>query len=130
PDVAAAVLLAAAGGRAGRGVAAGLLGVRAVRLARRLARPGERPPLGLATVLTGRGAAVSARAMARAVTRHHWPVAVAAAVVSRRARRAVAVVSVVDGLISWLPHRSRIGPVRHLAARRLDDLAYGAGLWA
>ncbi|SOC51915.1 mycofactocin system glycosyltransferase [Blastococcus aggregatus] len=130
PDVAAAVGLAAAGGRRGRAVAVGLLAVRAVRLSRRLARPGERPPLGLATVLTVRATGVSARAMARAVTRHHWPLAVAAGVLSRPARGRLLGLAVAEGLLAWLPHRHEVGPVRHLAARRLDDLAYGAGLWA
>ena len=37
-----------------------------------------------------RGTAAAGAALARAVTRHHWPVALAAAVLSRRARRAVA----------------------------------------
>ena len=54
----------------------------------------------------------------------------AAALVSRRARRRLLVLAVAEGLLAWLPHRHRTGPVRHLAARRLDDLAYGAGLWA
>lgn len=130
PDVAAAVALGALGGRPGRVVAAGLLGARAVRLARRLARPGERPPLGLAAVLTARATGVSARAMARAVTRHHWPLAVAAGVVSRPARRRLLGIAVLEGLVAGLPHRHEVGPVRHLVARRLDDLAYGAGLWA
>jgi mycofactocin glycosyltransferase len=130
PDVAAAGVLAVAGGRPGQAVAAGLLATRAVRLARRLARPGEPVPLALAAGLTARAAGVSARAMARSVTRHHWPLAVAAAVVSRRARRRLAVLAVVEGLVAWVPDRSRVGPVEALAARRLDDLAYGAGLWA
>ncbi len=130
PDVAAAVALAAAGGRRGRALAVGLLVARAVRLSHRLARPAQRPPVGLAAVLTVRATGVSARAMARAVTRHHWPLAVAAGVLSRPARRRLLGLAVAEGLLAWLPHRHEVGPVRHLAARRLDDLAYGAGLWA
>jgi hypothetical protein len=68
--------------------------------------------------------------MARAVTRHHWPLAVAAGVLSRPARRRLLGVAVVEGALAWLPHRHEVGPVRHMVARRLDDLAYGAGLWA
>ncbi|RBY76562.1 mycofactocin system glycosyltransferase [Blastococcus sp. TF02-09] len=130
PELAAAAALAGAGGRAGRAAAAGVLATRAVRLARRLARPGERPPLALAAVLTARSSGAAARALSRAATRHHWPVSLAAALVSRRARRRLLGLAVVEGLLAWLPHRSRTGPVRLLAARRLDDLAYGAGLWA
>jgi hypothetical protein len=55
---------------------------------------------------------------------------VAAGVLSRPARRRLLGLAVAEGLLAWLPARHRVGPVRHLAARRLDDLAYGAGLWA
>lgn len=130
PDVAAAALLAVGGGRLGRLAALGLLAARAVRLSRRLARPGERPPLGLAAVLTARATGVGTRTMARSVTRHHWPPAVAAALLSRRARKVVAAVALADGVLAWWPHRAEVGPVRHVVGRRLDDLAYGTGLWA
>lgn len=129
PDVAAAVGLATAGGRLGLGAAAGLLGARVVRTARRLARPDQPPPFGLAAGLVVRSAGAAARAMARSVTRHHWPLAAGAAVVSPRARRVVLAVAVADGLLAWLPQRHRVGPVRFVVARRLDDLAYGTGLW-
>lgn len=130
PDTAAAVLLAVGGGRSARVAALGLLGVRAVRLARRLARPGERPPVALAAALTVRSSGTAARALARTVTRHHWPLAGAAAVLSPRVRRRVVAVAAVEGLLAWWPQRHRVGPVRFLLARRLDDLAYGSGLWA
>jgi mycofactocin system glycosyltransferase len=129
PDVAAAAALATGGGRPGRLAALALLGARAVRLSRRLARPGDRPPLGLAAVLTARATGVGARTLARSVTRHHWPLALGAAVVSRRARRGLLALAVVEGLLAWLPQRARVGPVRYVVARRLDDVAYGAGLW-
>ena len=121
--------LALGGGRRGRAAALALLAVTSVRLARRLARPGEQWPLGFAAALVFRGQGASARTLARAVTRHHWPLAVAAAAVSRRARRGVLVVAVLDAAVAWWPHRARVGPVRFALARRLEDLAYGAGLW-
>ena len=39
-----------------------------------------------------------------------------------------------EGLLDWYRHRTRDpgvapGPVGHVVAHRLDDLAYGAGLW-
>jgi mycofactocin system glycosyltransferase len=128
PESGLAWALALFGGRRGRAAAAGLLAVTAVRLARRLGRPGEPLPLGFAAGLVLRGQAASGRALARAVTRHHWPLALAASG-SRRARRGVLVVAVGDALAAWWPHRHRVGPVRFAAARRLEDLAYGAGLW-
>jgi len=129
PESALAWALALAGGRRGSAAALGVLGISAVRLARRLAGPGRPPDLPFAAALIGRGTVASGRTLVRAVTRHHWPLAVAAALASRRVRRGVLAAAVVDGIAAWWPHRERVGPVRFLAARRLEDLAYGAGLW-
>ncbi len=130
PWSAAAFALALGGGRPGRLLAAGTLGVAAARLARRLAAPDRPPPYGLAAALVLRGTVAAGRTLARSATRHHWPLAAAAAVVSRRARRAAGAVAVADAVLAWWPHRAEVGPVRFAAARRLEDLAYGAGLWA
>jgi mycofactocin system glycosyltransferase len=129
PESALAWALGLAGGRRGRAAAAGVLALTSVRLARRLARPGEGLPLGLAAALVLRGQGASGRTLARAATRHHWPVAAAAAAVSGRARRALLAVVAADAAAAWWPHRDRVGPVRFALARRLEDLAYGAGLW-
>jgi mycofactocin system glycosyltransferase len=109
--------------------AGGVLGTASWRLARRLAAPGGRPPVGLATALVVRGTATSGRTLARAVTRHHWPLALAAAMVSRRARVLVAGIAVADAVGGWWPHRQEIDLPTFAAGRRLEDLAYGAGLW-
>ncbi len=127
---AAAIGLAVAGRTPGRLAAAAVLAGEAARLGRRLAVPGRRPPAGLAAVLVLRGTATAARTLARAATRHHWPVSAAAALVSPGARRLLAAVALADGLAAWWPHRDRVGPVTFLAARRAEDVAYGAGLWA
>jgi mycofactocin system glycosyltransferase len=129
PESALAWALAIGGGRRGRAAAAGVLALTSVRLARRLARPGERLPMGFATALVLRGQGASGRTLARAVTRHHWPVAVAAAAVSRRARRGLLAVGAADAVLGWWPERGRVGPVRFALGRRLEDLGYGAGLW-
>jgi mycofactocin system glycosyltransferase len=129
PESALAWALAIGGGRRGRAAAAGVLSLTAVRLARRLARPGEGLPLGFAAALVLRGQGASGRTLARAVTRHHWPVAVAAAAVSRRARRGLLAVAAADAVLAWWPERARVGPVRFALGRRLEDLGYGAGLW-
>jgi mycofactocin system glycosyltransferase len=121
--------LAVGGGRWGRAAAVGVLAVSAVRLARRLARPGEPLPLAFASALVVRGTGTAGRTLGRSVTRHHWPVALAAAVLSRRARRLPLAVAAVDAAAAWWPHRHRVGPVRFTIGRRLEDLAYGAGLW-
>ncbi|HLM06703.1 MAG TPA: mycofactocin biosynthesis glycosyltransferase MftF [Blastococcus sp.] len=112
-----------------RAAAGAVLAVSTARLARRLRTPGGPLPLGLAAGLVARGTAASGRALARAATRHHWPLAAAAALVSRRARRGLLLVAVADAAVGWWPFRHRVGPVRFAAARRLEDLAYGAGVW-
>ncbi|WP_369256531.1 mycofactocin biosynthesis glycosyltransferase MftF [Geodermatophilus amargosae] len=130
PWSAAALVLAGGGGRAGRVLAAAVLGDATVRLAHRLAGPGRRAPYGLAAALVLRGTAAAGRTLTRSATRHHWPLTAVAALVSRRARRAALAVAAADAVLAWWPHRADVGPLRFAAARRLEDLAYGAGLWA
>ena len=129
PSTALAWGLAVAGGRRGRLAAAGVLAVTTARLARRLTRPGERPPVGLAAVLVLRGSAAAGRTLARSATRHHWPAALVAALVSRRARGWVLTAALADAVLAWWPQRRAIGFARFAVGRRLDDLGYGAGLW-
>jgi len=128
PQTALAWGLALAGGR-GRGAAIGVLALGAGRLARRLRAPDEAAPVGLALQLVVRGHGMAGATLARAVTRHHWPLAVVVAVISRPARRWVLGAAAVDAVLGWWPHRHRVGPVRYAVARRLEDLAYGTGLW-
>ncbi|MGY1708454.1 mycofactocin biosynthesis glycosyltransferase MftF [Geodermatophilus sp. SYSU D00758] len=130
PWTAAACALALTGRRSGLLAAAGVLGAATARLAPRLAGPAGRPPVGLAAALVLRGSAAAVRTLARAVTRHHWPLALVAALASRRARRVVVAAAVADGLLAGRAHRRDVGLLRFAAARRLEDLAYGAGLWA
>ncbi|SDY32645.1 mycofactocin system glycosyltransferase [Modestobacter sp. DSM 44400] len=115
--------------RLGPPAAAAVLAGATARLARRLTPAGGRPPAGLAAGLVLRGTAASGRTLARAATRHHWPLTLALALVSRRARRLTAAVAVADAALAWWPRRRAIGPVSFTAGRRLEDLGYGAGLW-
>ena len=125
----AAVWLSLLAGRRGLLPAAGLLAVASGRLARRLRRPGAPVPVAFAAGLVLRGTATAGTTLARSVTRHHWPPALLAALVSRRARRLVLATALADAALAWWPHRAAVGPLRFAAARRLEDLAYGAGLW-
>jgi mycofactocin glycosyltransferase len=104
----------------------------AERLSRRMTK--VRRPRVTAAELIARGAAGAVAQTADAVTRHYWPVAALACMVSARARRTVVAVAVVEGVVDFWRHRHRDPRVRprlpgYLLARRLDDLAYGAGLW-
>jgi mycofactocin system glycosyltransferase len=75
------------------------------------------------------GTLASGWQVASLLTRHAWPVTLAAALVSRRARRIALAVAVGEGIAAWIRDRPPLDPVRYVVARRLDDLAYGAGLW-
>jgi mycofactocin system glycosyltransferase len=129
PSSALVWILAVAGGRYGRVAAVGLLGWTTARLSRRLGRPDEPAPVAASAGLVLRGALAAGRSLTRAATRHWWPLALAAAVVSRRARRWVLVAAVADGVEAWWPHRHEAAPLGFVAARRAEDLGYGAGLW-
>lgn len=129
----AAVCLLLLAQRRGATAVAGVVSVVATeRLSRKLTRLEH--PRRSAARLTTLGLAGALWQTASALTRHFWPVAAVACVVSSRARRAVAVAALAEGLADWWSHRDRDPRVRvpvvvHLVAHRLDDLAYGAGLW-
>ncbi|MDN5748655.1 MAG: mycofactocin biosynthesis glycosyltransferase MftF [Pseudonocardia sp.] len=111
------------------------LGVGAVAVGRLAPRLGVRRPRSTAARLVGLGAVGAVSQTADAVTRHYWPLSLAACLVSRRARRTVLAVAVVEGLADFRRHRDRDPHVRprllpHVVAHRLDDLAYGTGLWS
>jgi mycofactocin glycosyltransferase len=129
PWSAGAWVLALTGRPLGLLAAGGVLADASLRLAHRLAPAGGRTPVRLAVRLVLRGTAASGRTLARAATRHHWPLAGAAALLSRRARWLVAGVAVADAVGGWWPHRHEIDLPTFAAGRRLEDLAYGTGLW-
>lgn len=105
--------------------AAGAIVLVRLRLVRTLPDTPDRARL--ASALTTEVGVSTLRQGSHLLLRHWWPGAAAAAIGSRRARRAVAAAMVWD----LLDHREvglRRAP-EAFAARRLDDLAYGAGLW-
>jgi mycofactocin glycosyltransferase len=124
-----AAVWALAGVRRGQPAAALVLAAAVGRLARRLARPGEPLPLRLSARLVLRGTATAGWTLVRALTRHHWPLVVPAALASRRVRRVALAAAAADAVRAWWPHRRALGLVPFTAGRRLEDLAYGAGLW-
>lgn len=124
----AALLLAlAAQRRWSLPVAAGLSAVAAVRIGHTLRGTGQ--PVRHAARLTGAGA-VSAVAQGSALlTRHWWPLTVLGCLASSRVRRATAVAAVLDVALEHRHGTAGLDPVRYGIARRLDDLAYGSGVW-
>ena len=80
--------------------------------------------------LAGLGHLYGGARVADAVRRTWWPIALAAALVSRRARRAVLASVTVPLLLDWRQERPPLDPARWVAVRLVDDIAYGAGVWA
>jgi mycofactocin system glycosyltransferase len=108
-------------------VAATVLAVVSARLARTVSRSDH--PGRLAAELTGLGFVATAVQVSALLLRHWWPLSLAGCLVSRRLRRAVLLAGLADGLAEYVRVRPRLDPIRFLIARRLDDFAYGAGVW-
>lgn len=82
----------------------------------------------LARTLAVRGLGWAIRQESGLLLRHWWPLAALAAPFSRSVRRALLTAVLVD-LFVFLRERPGVDPVTALVVRRLDDLAYGGGLW-
>jgi mycofactocin system glycosyltransferase len=87
-------------------------------------------------VVAAHGLWSSALQLCSAICRHYWPIAMAAALLFRRARHAVLLAAVVDGVVDWATRRGNadddtkpVGLLTHIVLKRLDDIAYGTGLW-
>src|ERR1700754_248144 len=87
-------------------------------------------------VVAAKGLWSAALQLASAICRHYWPVALIAAVLFRRCRHLVLVAAVVDGVVDWATRNrnaesdvQRVGLPAYLLLKRLDDIAYGLGLW-
>ncbi|MER7684440.1 mycofactocin biosynthesis glycosyltransferase MftF [Streptomyces sp. NPDC097610] len=106
---------------------AAVLGVVTVRIARKL--DGTRHPYRLAVRLTGNGALATLAQTSALLTRHWWPLTAVGCAVSGRVRRATAIAAVADIALEYRPDQATLDPLRYGLARRLDDLAYGAGVW-
>ena len=79
--------------------------------------------------LAGLGHLAAGRQFAQAITRVWWPVALVAAIVSRRARLPIAAAFVAPALIDAARTRST-QPLTDAPFVTADQMAYGAGLWA
>jgi mycofactocin system glycosyltransferase len=97
------------------------------RIARRLSH--VRRPRTVAARLTADGLAATAGQGMALMLRHWWPLTVIAAAASARVRRAAVLAAVADTVWEWVRVRPQLNPVQFALARRLDDAAYGAGVW-
>nr|WP_244633596.1 mycofactocin biosynthesis glycosyltransferase MftF [Aeromicrobium sp. CFBP 8757] len=91
--------------------------------------PGGVTPTERVAIVAGSVRTTSAQGAALAL-RHWWPVAAAACVVSRRARRFVAVAGAADAVVARARADTTLDVGRFALARRLDDVAYGTGVWS
>jgi mycofactocin system glycosyltransferase len=87
-------------------------------------------------VVAAHGLWSAALQLASAICRHYWPIALIAALLSRRCRQVVLVAAVIDGVVDWITRNGnaeddtkRVGLLSYILLKRLDDIAYGAGLW-
>lgn len=109
-------------------VALGLTSFAAIRIASKVGARSEHP-LRLGAALAGTGALAAVSQGSALLIRHWWPLTVVASLFSRRVRRAAAVAGIADAVLEYRRTGADLDPVRFGVARRLDDLAYGAGVW-
>lgn len=127
-------VLMALGSVAGYLVSLAVAAVSGNRIAKSMRGP-DTEPWDVA-VVTARGVGSAGLQLASAICRHYWPLALLAALLSRRCRQVVLIAAVIDGVVDWLRHTRTtddevkpIGLVTYVVLKRLDDLAYGTGLW-
>lgn len=80
--------------------------------------------------IAGRGNLWAGRSVADALRRTWWPISAVLAWRVPRTRPALLAASVVPAVLEWREERPRLGLARFAILRLVDDLAYGAGVWA
>jgi mycofactocin system glycosyltransferase len=103
-----------------------LFSMRALRRELPVARRGGVP---LYADVAVRGLGWAVRQESELLLRHWWPATLLTALASRNVRRMVATALAVD-IVVTAARGPKIDLMKACAGRRLDDLAYGAGLWA
>ena len=92
--------------------------------------PDADTPVRAATLLTLATLRGTAEQLAQCATRPYWPLAILVALRSKRARRLLLAGAVLDGVLDHKRRGRPQGLPAYLLLRRLDDIAYGTGLWA
>lgn len=119
--------LALARGRWRIPVAAGMGAMWTGRLTRTLGGSADSAELARALVATGTLNAIGQ--CGTLVLRHWWPVGLILSLASPRFRRVLGAWALIDSIAGYRRNRPHLDLVRYAALRRLDDLAYGAGVW-
>ncbi len=121
------------GTRTGLAGAAAIHGWTFLRLRRRLREVPRADAV--AARITARAAWSGVQQGLAALLRHYWPATVAGALVSRRFRRRVLIAAAVEPALTWAaavrrePSAPHPDPATWAVLHRLDDLAYGLGVW-
>lgn len=96
--------------------------------ARALQRTLPDAPVSIALRLALEGTGWAVRQEVALLLRHWWPLGLLGALTSRHARRALISALALD-MVLFLRERPGSGLLASAAGRRLDDVAYGTGLW-
>lgn len=102
-------------------------GLTAERIRRRL--PATQHRTRLASTLALQGLLAALTQTADLGLRHWWPLGALAAVQSSAVRRLLILRAVLEGVTEHRRSRSQLNLGSFLLARRLDDIAYGTGVW-
>lgn len=86
-------------------------------------------PSRLAAELTVQGIVSAGSQTSALMLRHWWPLSVFGALFSKRIRRAVLFAATVDIAVAYEKNSPELDVVTFGVARRLDDIAYGSGVW-
>ncbi|KAA0018387.1 mycofactocin biosynthesis glycosyltransferase MftF [Antrihabitans cavernicola] len=88
-------------------------------------------PTRVAAIYVAQGFMAGLWQLASAMCRHYWPITVLAMIFSSRIRQIAIAMALAEGVADWLKHKETggLGPVTYTAYKRIDDVAYGAGLW-
>ena len=86
-------------------------------------------PVAEAVQIAGKGNLWAGLSIARAVRRSWWPLAVALAAGSRRARPALLAAVVAPAVVDRRTRPPGLGPLRFAGFGLADDVAYGTGVW-
>lgn len=108
-------------------VAAAIWAGATARIARKLENTEH--PVRQAARLTADGAVSALTQGSALLTRHWWPLTAIGCLTSHRIRRATALAAIADITLECRRDKTRLDPIRYGIARRLDDLAYGTGVW-
>lgn len=86
-------------------------------------------PYVLGAFLTSQGIVSAAKQTSALMLKHWWPLTAVGCLFSRRIRKAALLAAVVDIAVEYDKEPGELDVLSFGAAKRLDDIAYGTGVW-